>query len=193
MIASVSTLLRSSGATSPSRTNELVHYLAALSGWPGHPFDVLADLARYCRPPWRRSGNSQNECDHFFMLSSSEIQFTHVGEMAGNRRSGGHRGLTRWVRPPGPGGLRNCGSRSRRSARPAPAGRRSSPGTSSSPARATRSRRRGRSCPGLRLGLRLTRPEPGTTSASLTLAATCGPWHAARRADPRCASWCTSR
>ena len=74
-----------------------------------------------------------------------------------------------------PAGLRNCGSRSRRSARRARACRGSSPGTSSSPARAIRSRRPMKilSRPSAS-ACSFTRPEPGTTIACDAGARPCG-------------------
>ena len=100
-------------------------------------------------------------------LLSASHHLAHVGEVAGDRGGGGHRRATSGgCGRRGPGGLRNCGSRSRRSARRARAGRRScarhieQPGSRhSKPAsRKIRSRPSSSACC-------FTRPEPGTTIA----------------------------
>ena len=116
-------------------------------------------------------------CDPLPSARASLVEPAHVDEMAGDRGRRRHRRAHQVRASAGAlPALRNCGSTSTRSARPAPAGRRSSRGTSSSPARAIRSPRRGRSrSRPSRSACALTSPEPGTTIASFTLPATWRP------------------
>ncbi len=169
-----------------------------------HPLEPVAgdDLVGVDVGAFERHGRARDHDDGFHWKILSVAR----------RRSGGQAGRRgwrrcrrrRWPRPPpatpggcarrGPVGPRSCGCWWRPPARRGPACRGSWPGTSSSRAHATRSRRppgSGRD-PRLRPG-----PSPGTNRAR--------PWPASRRArcgrgpprprpgGPRCGRWCTSR
>ena len=112
----------------------------------------------------------------------------HVGELPGDRRGRGHGRAHRGAcARPCPGGPRSCGSRSRRSARPArrrspfmpthieqPGSRHSKPASREDRGRALRPR-----------PARFTRPEPGTTNAGTTAVRPVATAAAARRSSMR--------
>ena len=116
------------------------------------------------------------------MFSYQDV--TNVGKRPAIAAAAAMAGLTRWVRP-GPLAAFEIAVRRRGAtlARFQPVGVHGGQTHRSIPVRAIRNRRRRRPCPDLRLRLALDQAEPGTASASLTLAATWRPLTTGRLAQ----------